>query len=378
MQIFHEQNSVPVNTCILVDNETEARAFPKGDIRLAFCNACGFVRNVAFDAERIEYSGRYEETQGFSPTFNDFHHKLAADLIKRHGIRGKRVVEIGCGKGEFLALLCKLGDNGGLGFDPSYDDQRGILDSGIDARVIRDFYGPEYGSGDADVVVCKMTLEHIEHCSDFVQSARLALKSNADTLAFFQVPESLRIFRECSFEDIYYEHCSYFTPGSMARLFRRAGFEVHSLATTYAGQYLTVEARNSGRVPQKPLAIEDPISELAGLVEDFSERCRAKTKYWRDVVADRSHKGPVVIWGSGSKGVAFLHALEEPETVQAAVDINPNRQSRFMLGTGQPILAPGDLRRIQPQAVIVMNPIYREEIANNLKSLKIKTELLAL
>ena len=44
------------------------------------------------------------------------------DLIRRYDLRGKEVIEIGCGKGEFLSLLCEVGDNRGVGFDPADDD----------------------------------------------------------------------------------------------------------------------------------------------------------------------------------------------------------------------------------------------------------------
>src|SRR3989344_4040617 len=68
MEIFYEHKSVPTNSCILLASLEEATAYPRGDIRLGFCQECGFVSNVAFDPKLTEYSGRYEETQGFSPT----------------------------------------------------------------------------------------------------------------------------------------------------------------------------------------------------------------------------------------------------------------------------------------------------------------------
>ena len=44
-------------------------------------------------------------------------------------------------------------------------------------------------------------------------------------MVFFELPDTERVLTEAAFWDIYYEHCSYFTPGSLARLFRRTGFE---------------------------------------------------------------------------------------------------------------------------------------------------------
>src|SRR5688500_18235939 len=239
---FIEFLGVPVNSCVLIRTRAEALAYPRGDIVLSFCAACGFIGNLAFDAKLAEYSRRYEGTQGFSPTFREFHRGLALDLVDRYGIRGKEVLEIGCGQGEFLALLCESGGNRGLGFDPSYDEHRTVLDGIAGARVIADFYSDKYADRQADLVCCKMTLEHISSTAEFVRLARRALRPDGGSVIYFLVPDAGRIIRDCAFEDIYYEHCSYFTPGSLARLFRAQGFEVVRLGSEYQGQYLAIEA----------------------------------------------------------------------------------------------------------------------------------------
>ncbi|MGM0450759.1 MAG: class I SAM-dependent methyltransferase, partial [Pseudomonadota bacterium] len=160
VSVFHEQDNVPVNSCILLNTREEAQQFPVGRIALGFCSTCGFIFNTAFDPGLIEYSARYEETQGFSGTFNRFHRELAQHLIDRHDLRGKRVLEIGCGKGEFLLLLSELGGNEGIGFDPGYDEQRMQSDAAKRLTFIKDFYSEQYSDVKADLVCCKMTLEH--------------------------------------------------------------------------------------------------------------------------------------------------------------------------------------------------------------------------
>jgi hypothetical protein len=61
--------------------------------------------------------------------------------------------------------------------------------------------------------------------------------------------------------------------------------------------------------------------------------------------------------------------------VQYVVDINRYRQDKFMPGTGQRIVAPEFLREVQPDHVIAMNPIYREEIARDLDRLGLRATL---
>ena len=155
MTVFHEVTGVPTNSCILLDTPEKAIAYPRGDIRLAFCPRCGFISNIAFDPRLTEYSGRYEETQGFSPTFNAFHEQLARSLVERHRLHDKDLIEIGCGKGEFLKLLCDLGENRGLGFDPGYSEERGEALGADRFRVVKDFFSEKYATTTADFVAAR-------------------------------------------------------------------------------------------------------------------------------------------------------------------------------------------------------------------------------
>ena len=70
LEVFYEARGVPTNSCIQLDSPEEAHRYHCGDIALGFCPDCGFISNTEFDQELAEYSGRYEETQSFSPTFS--------------------------------------------------------------------------------------------------------------------------------------------------------------------------------------------------------------------------------------------------------------------------------------------------------------------
>jgi len=380
MEVFYEVERVPANSCILMGSPEEATEYPRGDIRLGFCRECGFISNTAFESHLTEYSGRYEETQGFSATFNTFHKGLAERLIERYGLRDKQVLEIGCGKGEFLALLSELGNNRGIGFDPGYREDRNLRIRDGRVTFIKDFYSEKYADHQADFVCCKMTLEHIQETDNFVGTVRRAIGERSDTVVFFQIPEALRILQECAFEDIYYEHCSYFSPGSLARLFRRNGFDVLALETEYADQYLTIEAQPGVGGGEAPLlSREDDLGTLRDLVATFPARCTAKIEGWRESFRDWEASGlRPVLWGSGSKGVSFLTSVDTDRQVEYVVDINPYRQGYYMPGTGQQIVAPSFLKEYRPDIVVVMNGIYVDEISRDLAELGLKPRVLAL
>ncbi len=381
MTPFHTARGVPTNSCILLESAAEARAYPTGDIVLGFCDACGFIFNTAFDLAKTEYSGRYEETQGFSGTFNAFHKALAQRLIEKHDLRGKDVLEIGCGKGEFLMLLAELGGNRGVGIDPGVHADRIRPDLAGQLEFIPDFYSEKYADHRVDFLACKMTLEHIPDAQAFVSTVRRGLGEQTGATVFFQIPEALRILRECAFEDIYYEHCAYFSPGALARAFRQAGFDVTDLAIEYGEQYLTIEARPraEGAAPTPPLALEDDLAELRALVASFPARSDAALARWRGVVEAAKAAGEtIVLWGSGSKAVSFLTTLKVGDQIDYVTDINPYRHNHFMPITAQRIVPPAELAEIRPDLVIVMNRVYEDEIRADLARLGLSPRLMSL
>lgn len=369
---------VPANSCLMLPTAAAARAWPRGEIRLVLCEACGFVANRAVDPRLTEYSARYEPTQGWSPAFRRYHRDLAARLAAAVPLAGRRVVEVGCGQGEFLHLLCGMAGARGLGFDPCIDPRRADVVEAPAAEVdlVADFFDDAAAAWlEADLLVCKMTLEHIPAVGRFAAlCARVARNSAPGMRLFVQVPDAIRILRDGAFEDVYYEHCNYFTEAALRGLFARHGFRAEAVFRDYDGQYLGLLARFDPGVA----AEEDPtgLAETARLGRAFAAAHAAWVAAWRARVAAA---GPVVVWGSGSKGVAFLAALGSGAVrIGHAVDINPHRQGMHMIGTGHPIVAPAALVTIRPDTVVVMNRVYVAEVRAMLAEIGLAPRMLAL
>jgi SAM-dependent methyltransferase len=375
--VIYRVRAVPVHSCVLLQTAADARVFPRRDLELAFCEVCGFLFNHLFDENVMSYSTNFEESQHFSDTFSSFACKLAKKIVKKCDLMGKSIVEIGCGKGEFIAKLCSLAHANGVGIDPGYRPDPGRC-QGANVRFIVDRYGIAYQSIPADLVLCRHTLEHIPDVSAFIRSIREAIAGREDVWIVFQTPDAKRVLNEGAFWDIYYEHCSYFSAGTHARLFRRERFDVTELSVVYHGQYIVQYARPAAFVTTPRWRGEADLKAMQRLTADFPDRVRNAQSKWKRRIQDAALEGrSIVIWGGGSKGVSFLTTLGLEDEIQAVVDINPYRQGKYMPGSGHEIVAPSRLTAIRPDMVVLMNPIYKPEVQANLATLGLKPQILS-
>jgi len=373
-----DQTDLPIHTSALLATRAEAVAYPRADLSLDVCKTCGFISNSAFDAAGHDYSGSYEEVQSFSPRFRDYAAKLADELVEQHALVGRDVFEIGCGRGDFLAELVRRTHGHGFAVDPSYRDGDMLPD--VDRITIdRAFFAADQVPPDAGAIVCRHTLEHVHDIATFLREVRAGLERTSGAIALFEVPDTRRVLEEGAFWDLYYEHCSYFTSGSLARAFRTAGLAPSRLERNFDGQYLFITATARPGEPSEPLPDEETAEEVVALAERFSVAFDEARRHWQDrLLAARMRGARTVIWGAGSKGVGFLSMLGVADEVDWAVDLNPDKHGMFMPGTGHEIVSPDRLEEQPPGLIVVMNPIYADEIAGDLARRGIETELVTL
>jgi hypothetical protein len=375
IRVFYEALQVPTHSVRLMRTREQAVNCRKGDLRLAFCRTCGFIWNCAFEPALVSYGDDYESTQAFSPTFNVFHERLARQLFERYDLADKEVFEIGCGQeAEFLQLLAGLGVKRAVGFDPTLRETQ----APGNVTLIKDWYSEAYADRRPDFVASKMTMEHIPDPGRFLGMLRRAIGDRPEAIAFAMMPEVRRILEVRAFWDIYYEHCAYFTLGSLARAFRRARFDVFDLHTDFGDQYCLIAARpGDGR--SAPLDQEETPEELATIVDDFALDIERRRARWRAWLRDQREQGRrTVLWGAGSKAVAFLTTLGVRDEVEFAVDINPRRRHTYMTGSGHAIDTPERLARDRPDNVIIMSPIYVDEITADLARMQIAPNVLSI
>ncbi|MEN6624694.1 MAG: class I SAM-dependent methyltransferase [Candidatus Sumerlaeia bacterium] len=351
-----------------------ARASARGPVRLAFCPHCSFIWNEAFDPALLVYDTAYDNSLHYSDVFQEYTRRLVERLVESYGIRDKTVVDIGCGKGDFLGMLCEAGGNRGVGFDPSYE---GELDpAGRPVTFVRDMFSQKYGCVGGDLVCSRYVLEHVPEPARFVSMIRAAIGGRRDAVVYAEVPNVEFILRGLSVWDIIYEHCSYFSAASLARIFCDRGFRIARLAEGYAGQFLCIDALAGGNEEGRPLRRHE-LAAIASQVRAFGAEFERRVGGWRERLAQWGAEGRrVVAWGAGAKAVGFLNMVGAGDEIGGVVDINPNKRGHYLAGTGHRILAPDELAQDRPATVIVMNPVYRDEIRDRLHAMNLNPELM--
>ncbi|MFC1759996.1 class I SAM-dependent methyltransferase [Candidatus Neomarinimicrobiota bacterium] len=356
---------------VLMSSKEGAINYQKGDIDLGFCKSCGFIFNYSYNSNLLKYSEDYECWQGYSNTFNNFSNQLVSTLINKFNIKNKNVIEIGGGTGEFLVELCTRGNNNGICFDPAYWPRKNQLNKKV--TFIKDYYSEKYSQHKADLIVCRMVLEHIDTAYKLLKTIRKAIADN-NTNVCFQVPNANEILKNGAFWDIYYEHCNYFSKEALIYLFHSAGFNVFDMWDAFNKQYLLLMANTSLK---KGRSIS--LSRLKRQVKYFQSVKNIKINDWSNRISAESKKEKsIVIWGSSSKAVSFVDTLKLTDEIKYIVDINPFRQNSYLSGSGHRIVGPNYLKNNKPDIIIIMNPVYIIEIGLMIQNLGLEVEILNL
>jgi Methyltransferase domain/C-methyltransferase C-terminal domain len=369
---FYELDAAPVACASVYADATAARAVLRGPIQLQCCHGCGFVYNSRFDPALAAIGAKYESAQGFSPHFSGFVRSLARDWVDRYQLRGKRIVEVGCGDGEFMVEMIRAGVSEAIGIDPLASRAKLPEDCANSIALIMEPFNEEHLEVRADAFVCRHTLEHIQDVTGFLTLVRSWTAHNPDSVLLIEVPAVERVLSECAFWDVYYEHCSYFSKPTLEYAFRLAGFRVLRTTFVYDDQFLILEAVG-GRTNDVVAPPATPLEACMTFGEQARETIRCCRAALRRLAVEAS---PVVIWQGASKTVGFMGAIGDADLIDCAVDINPHRQGRFLPMTGLEIHPPEYLVKLRPKSIVLMNPVYFREVAAKLRALDLSSNLL--
>jgi len=352
--LFLDRPCVPVHQNLLLNSPEQARSITCGDLEMMVCDECGFVFNRAFDHSLLQYGQDYDNNQACSTSFQQHLDGLVSLLLDEKGVRGKQVVEVGCGQGTFLQRLVEEGGNQGTGFDPSYSGPEEVSDGKM--RFESRYYDESCTDVPADVVVCRHVIEHVPDPVALLKSVRAAIGDRANAKVYFETPCVEWILSNTVIWDFFYEHCSLFTAQSLSTAFQLAGFRVDEVRHVFGGQYLWLEA--------SPIASDVKFEggRTFDLAMAYASHEVKLLQDWKQRIADVAASGLVALWGAGAKGVTFANIIDpQCELIDCLVDLNPNKQGKYVAGSGHAIVEPLQLKERGVTDVVLMNPNYRGE-----------------
>jgi SAM-dependent methyltransferase len=370
---FADLGDIPVRCGVHWASRDEALAAPLGRMSLAYCPECGYARNVAFDPNVLVYDTTMDTNLHHSPAFQSFSAELVKRLAERYSLRQAKVLDIGCGQGEFLRELCQVAGARGFGYDAMYAGPEGPDPSGAVFHS-----GPAPLGDDTpefDFVTSRHWFEHLDDPYGFLVRLR-ELAGDRPVHGYLEVPDAGYDLATAGWEVIY-PHVSYFDGYALRRIVERAGWRLTATGRLFDGMFRYVEiAVNSGRPALPGPGPVDRYRQLASIA-GFARRHADERRRWRETIDRLSADGRrPVLWGAGSRGVQFLHLADPAGRLAAVVDVNPRKWDRYLPPTGHRVTPPDTLAGLGTSAVIITNPAYRAEIGAALRGLGVDAELL--
>jgi len=371
---FLSRKNVPVHQNLPLNDQKDAIKIHRGDLNLALCEECGFIFNYTFDLSKLEYGNKYDNTQDFSSVFDRYLADLVKYFVFDKNMQNLRIVEVGCGRGTFLRKLVenKEWKNIGYGFDPSYIGPESDLEGRLNFH--RNNYDENCARIAADIVICRHVIEHIPEPIKLLLTIKNALNNSSTPRVFFETPDVEWILKNNVIWDFFYEHCSLFTKNSLKTAFEITGFKVENVKNVFEDQYILLEATID---KTKTTKVTKKIENISALAKKFAEFERELLNNWLIKIQKFHSRGKICIWGAGAKGVTFANMIDpDRKLIDCLIDLNPNKQGKFIPGTGHPIVNYKDIKPRKIETAILMNPNYFKENIELLKESKISLDLI--
>ena len=350
----------------LFDDKQSALSCEKRTMEMVICENCGFVFNREFDTELDLYDKNYNNSQNASEIFSEYVDEKVRYLIENFvGSNTRKIVEIGCGReAKFLYDCYQYINNTDIqfvGYDPSFVACEGLTD--INFMVFKKYYDITTSENlEADIIISRHVIEHVDEPL-FLLKALSGLNSNNEkAIAYVETPDVTWILKNNVIFDFPYEHCSLFSPESLAYAMKESGLVLFDLKLTFNNQYICSYFTNSCG-GGKAIDIKYNTEELIELAEKYRKNEDEVLFYLGELLKKCKTKGKIALWGAGAKANVMLNLLDKDALlVDYVIDINQHKQGKYISGTGHEISSKDVLDDNELRTIIVMNRNYYDEI----------------
>ena len=314
------------------------------DLTIRQCSGCGLVQ---LDGDPVPYYREVIRAAGISDVLRDSKTQQFTDFIDRFSLQGKKIIEIGCGRGEFLSLLEPLKISA-HGIEHADDSVAHCRKQGL--RVTKNYLdvGLLLPDGPFDAFFLLMFLEHMPDPNGALRALHDNLKPGA--VGLIEVPNFDMMLRNRLFSEFIADHLLYFTADSLRTTLHINGFEVLDCGELRDAYVLAAVVRRRERLD----------------ISDFRDCQASLENELRRFIAGFG-EGRVAIWGAGHQSLAVIALTQVASKIRYVVDAAPFKQWRFTPATHLAIVPPETLRLDPVDAVIVICGSYSDEVAGILR-----------
>ncbi len=294
--------------------------------------------------------------------------------VDRFGLTpGDLVVELGSNTGIHLGMFQDAGMRV-TGVDPAKNLVKLANERGVES--IADFFGRDVAGriradkGTARFMLGRQCFAHIDDVHNVLDGVTTVLAP--DGVLAIEVPYLLPLLDENQFDTIFHEHLSYFSFGTLVRLFGSHGLRVIDVerAPVHGGSivvYSTPENAARAASPavaelldleeRRGLNTETPYLEFAARTEHVITSLRTLV---RDLVADGKR---VAGYGAPSKGCALLQFCGlDSRDLEFLSDTTELKHGKVTPGTHIPVISPEQARTDPPDYYLLLAWNYAPEI----------------
>ena len=306
------------------------------------CTGCGLVQLVC---EPVPYHRDVIRAAAVSSEMKEFRAHQFAGFLERFRLKGARLVEIGCGRGEYLQMMQSAGavvaglENAAASVEEArragFQVEQGYVES-------EDF---KISGAPFDGFFVLNFLEHVPDIYSFLRGIAINLVRYG--VGLVEVPNFDMMVREGMVSEFMTDHLYYFNADTLNVALRLNGFEVLECKPVWHEYILSAVVRR--RAPVSPDAFLDARDRTQKAIDEFLTR-----------FPDLS----VAIWGAGHQALASIALYKLKDRVAYVVDSAPFKQGRFTPASHLPVKSPETLKNDPSvKAVLVMGASYSDEIA---------------
>jgi len=312
---------------------------PLFEFTMASCQDCGFLQMTQFPEANLLYDN-YFTLSSWKP--QPHAEQLIRVMTRLYGLDDRsRIFEIGSNDGCFLELLKSKGFDHIFGVEPTNDASSVAIAKGL--PVTRSFYNSRTMDclleqfPDADCIVSRQVIEHIENLTDFMTCIRSQLKVGGGLVLEF--PDHSMNYEQFDYT-FWEEHVNYFTINTIKYLLSRYGFRViHYETALFSGKCLMVFAVKETEINPTLNGAQQEVMRVEGYVEEFSKfKLGLKT-----FIEKKCESGQLMMYGCGARSSNFINLLELSDYFSCFVDDQREKQGKICPGNYLPILGSGQV-----------------------------------